>query len=413
MNKKVVIIGGGIIGLSTAYFLQKEGHEVTVIDQSDISSGASFVNAGYVSPSHVIPLAAPGMVSMGLKMMFNQASPFYLKPRLNLDLMKWAWAFNKSSTKKNVEKGAPVIAEIAVFSRTLFEEMKQDAIFDFHYERKGILMSYQSAKFEDKEAHLAEIAKAQGLEVNHVSKSELQKIEPELNAEGAFHYLCDAHTSPDQFMLQIKAYLKENGVEFIVNEPVLDFQKNGNAVNSLSTKNSTINFDELVIAAGSWSPILAKMLGVNLLVQAGKGYRMNVFRKTNINYPTILTDVNTAVTPMDGFTRFGGTMEIAGINQTINKVRVQQIAKNAKTFYPNLDISVEEMDLAKSGLRPVSPDGLPFIGRTKKYSNVCIATGHAMMGWTMGPASGKLIAEIISNKKPSLNVKPFSVDRKF
>jgi len=413
MSKKVVIIGGGIIGLSSAYFLLKEGHEVTVIDQSDISSGASFVNAGYISPSHVIPLAAPGMVAMGLKMMFNQASPFYLKPRLNLDLMKWAWAFNKSSTKINVDKGAPIIAEIAVFSRSLFEEMKQEAVFDFHFERKGILMSYQSAKFQEKEAHLAEVAKQQGLEVKHLSKSDLQKIEPELNAEGAYHYLCDAHSSPDDFMRNLKAYLKSNGVQFFTNEPVIEFQKSNNTVSNLITKNKSISFDELVIAAGSWSPILAKMLDVKLLVQAGKGYRINVFRKTNINYPNILTDVNTAVTPMDGFTRFGGTMEIAGINQSINKIRVQQIAKNAKTFYPNLEISSEEIDLAKSGLRPVSPDGLPFIGRTKQYSNVCIATGNAMMGWSMGPATGKLISEIISNKKTSLNINPFTIGRKF
>jgi D-amino-acid dehydrogenase len=413
MSKKVIIVGGGIIGLCSAYYLQKEGCEVTVVDQFGINSGASFVNAGYVSPSHVIPLAAPGMVSMGLKMMFNQASPFYLKPRLNFHLMKWAWAFNKSSTKKNVEKGAPVIAEITVFSRTLFEEMKSDKNFDFHFERKGILMSYQSSKFEDKEAHLAEVAKAQGLEVHHISKSKLKEIEPELNAEGAFHYLCDAHTTPDAFMLQLKTYLQEKGVQFVVNEPVLEFHKKGNSVTSLTTKNHSLSFDELVITAGSWSAILAKMLGIKLLVQAGKGYRMNVFRKTNINYPNILTDVNTAVTPMDGFTRFGGTMEIAGINETINKVRVQQIAKNASLFYPNLKINTEEIDLAKSGLRPVSPDGLPFIGRANNYLNVSIATGHAMMGWSMGPATGKLITEIITNKKTSLDLTPFSVNRKF
>jgi D-amino-acid dehydrogenase len=214
-------------------------------------------------------------------------------------------------------------------------------------------------------------------------------------------------------MLQMKAYLQQKGVHFFVNEEVLEFHKQGNVVKSLTTKKQSISFDELVISAGSWSPILAKMLGIKLLVQAGKGYRMNVFRKTNINYPNILTDVNTAVTPMDGFTRFGGTMEIAGINETINKVRVQQIAKNAISFYPNLEISKEEISLAKSGLRPVSPDGLPFIGRVQNYTNVCIATGHAMMGWTLGPATGKLISEIISNKKPTLNLAPFMVHRKF
>ena len=148
-----------------------------------------------------------------------------------------------------------------------------------------------------------------------------------------------------------------------------------------------------------------------MLVQAGKGYRINVNRNTGIKYPAILTELNTAVSPMDGFTRFGGTMEIAGINDTINQVRVKAIANAAQTFYPNLTITKQEMQGAASGLRPVSPDGLPFIGRTKKYSNVCFATGHAMMGWSQGPATGKLISEIISEKKPSINMKPFKIER--
>ncbi|MDP3313277.1 FAD-binding oxidoreductase [Lutibacter sp.] len=411
--KKIIIIGGGIIGLSSAYYLLKEGYTVTVIDQYDISSGASFVNAGYVSPSHVIPLAAPGMISMGIKMMFNAASPFYLKPRINLDLWKWAWAFNKSCTIENVKRGAPVIKDIAVFSRTLFEEMKENKVFDFHFEKKGILMCYQSAKFEDKEAYLAEVATEQGLEVKHISKDKLKEMEPEMEANGAYHYLCDAHTIPDDFMLEFKNYLTKQGVKFYLNQPVLGFDKKGTKIKNVKIENKNIDCDEIVIAAGSWSPALVKMLEINLLVQAGKGYRINVARETNIKYPSILTDVNTAVTPMNGFTRFGGTMEIVGISSHINKIRVHQIAKNAKIFYPNVNINRAEMENAACGLRPVSPDGLPFIGRTKKYSNVCIATGHAMMGWTMGPATGKLISEIVSEKQSTLNLEPFSVDRKY
>ncbi|MBL4939539.1 MAG: FAD-dependent oxidoreductase, partial [Lutibacter sp.] len=146
MKKEVVIIGGGIIGLSAAYYLLKEGHAVTVIDKSDITSGASFVNAGFISPSHIIPLAAPGMVAMGIKMMFNSASPFYLKPRLNLDLIKWAWSFNKSATAKHVREAAPIIKNFTEFSRELFEEMKGSMPFNFHFERKGLLMCYQTSK---------------------------------------------------------------------------------------------------------------------------------------------------------------------------------------------------------------------------------------------------------------------------
>ena len=177
MSKKVVVIGGGIIGLSSAYYLLKEGHKVKVIDQFDISSGASFVNAGYISPSHIVPLAAPGMVINGIKMMFNQASPFYIKPRFDVDLLKWAWNFNKSSTAKHVQKSVPVIKDITVFSSGLFEEMKNSNLFDFHYEKKGLLISYQTSKFENKEQNLALIAKDQGLDVLHIDKAKLKEME--------------------------------------------------------------------------------------------------------------------------------------------------------------------------------------------------------------------------------------------
>ena len=411
--KKVVIIGGGIVGLSTAYYLQQEDCEVIVIDKSDISAGASFVNAGYISPSHVIPLSAPGMVASGIRMMFNPASPFYLKPRFNADLWRWAWAFYKSATAKHVKEAAPIIKDLTVFSRELYQDMKDQSIFDFQFERKGLLMCYQTAKFEDKEAHLAEVAQGQGLEVKRLDKSELHKMEPELQAEGAYYFTCDAHSTPGDFMQKMHHYLESKGVIFYTDETVLDFDINSDSVKSLTTSKQTLTFDELVVATGSWTPLLAKKLGVKMLIQAGKGYRINVHRKTGINYPAILAERNTAVSPMEGFTRFGGTMEIAGINHNVNPLRVKAIADAAHAFYPNITINNNEMAEADSGLRPVSPDGLPFIGRTKYFKNVCFAAGHAMMGWSQGPATGKLVSEIISHKKTFLNMDGFSPDRKF
>jgi len=411
--KKVIIIGGGIVGLSTAYYLQQESCEVIVIDKSDIKAGASFVNAGYISPSHVIPLAAPGMVASGIKMMFNPASPFYLKPRFDADLWRWAWAFNKSATAKHVKEVAPIIKDLTVFSRELYQEMKDQKIFDFQFERKGLLMCYQTSKFEDKEAHMAEVARAQGLKVTQITKGELQKMEPEINAEGAYYYTCDAHATPGDFMLKMHNYLKTKGVTFYTDETVLDFNFNADTVKTITTTKQTLSFDELVIATGSWTPILAKKLGIKMLIQAGKGYRINVHRKTGINYPAILAERNTAVTPMEGFTRFGGTMEIAGINHNINPVRVKAIADAANAFYPNVTINNDEMAEADSGLRPVSPDGLPFIGRTKNFKNLCFAAGHSMMGWSQGPATGKLVSELIIGKKISFNLDAFSPDRRF
>jgi D-amino-acid dehydrogenase len=413
LGKKVVIIGGGIIGLSTAYYLQQEGCIVSIIDKSDMRHGASFVNAGYISPSHVIPLSAPGMVASGIKMMFNSASPFYLKPKFDFDLWRWAWAFNKSATAKHVAYAAPLIKNFTILSRELYQDMKNRNIFDFQFEHKGLLMCYQTSKFENKEAHLAEMAQEQGLEVKHIDKVTLGKMEPELNAEGAYYFTCDAHSTPDHFMQKMHHYLEDKGISFYTKETVLNFEYNSKTVKSVRTNKQTHTFDELVIASGSWTPQLAQKLGLKLLIQAGKGYRINVRRKTGIKYPAILAERNTAVSPMQGFTRFGGTMEIDGINHKINPVRVKAIAEAAKAFYPNLTINKDEMADADCGLRPVSPDGLPFIGRTKNYKNICIAAGHAMMGWSQGPATGKLISEIITDKKLSVKIDGFSPDRRF
>ncbi|MBL4605313.1 MAG: FAD-dependent oxidoreductase [Flavobacteriaceae bacterium] len=413
--KNCVIIGGGIIGLSTAYYLQKEGHQVTVIDKSDFSKGASYVNAGYITPSHIISLASPGIITKGLKWMLNPASPFYVKPRLDVDFLKWSLAFKRSANKKKVAQSIPAIKDINIFSRELFEEMKASNDFEFHYERKGLLMAYRTDKMGEEEWEVGKKAIALGMKVENLSAKQVLELQPKanLNAKGAVYFHSDAHMTPGDFMKEMLFYLKAKGVKILGEEEVLDIEVSGNSISKLITDKREIKVDEVVMAAGSWSPLLSKKLGVKMLLQAGKGYSINVARETNITLPTILCEAKVAVTPMEGFTRFAGTMEIAGINHEINPVRVHAIASAAQKFYPKFTMSEEEKKDAQCGLRPVTPDGLPYVGRTSKCKNLTIATGHAMMGWSMGPATGKLITEIISEQKPSLDLTSFHPDRKF
>lgn len=413
--KKVVIIGGGIVGLSTAYYLQKEGHQVTIIDQSDFSSGASYVNAGYITPSHIISLAAPGIITKGLKWMLNPASPFYIKPRLDSDFLRWALAFKKSANKKKVATSIPVIKDINVFSRELYQEMKNSGDFDFHYEHKGLLMAYKNEKVGEEEWQVGQKAMQLGLKVAHLSPKEVEEIQPKANLDikGAVYFHSDAHMTPNHFMRDMLAHLKRKGVTVLAKEKVLDIILTKDTISSVVTDHRKIDADEVVMAAGSWTPMLSKKLGIRMLLQAGKGYRIDVKRPTNITLPTILCEAKVAVTPMDGFTRFAGTMEIGGINHKIHPTRVNAIANAAAHYFKGVEILEEEKTNAQCGLRPVTPDGLPYIGRTSKYRNLTIATGHAMMGWSMGPATGKLITEIISEKKSSLDLRPFNVDRKF
>ena len=416
MSKNIVIIGGGIAGLSSAYFLRKSGHRVTVIEKTDLTQGASFVNAGFITPSHIIPLAAPGMMSKGLKWMFNSASPFYLKPRWDPEFFKWAWYFKRASTEAKVEKAIPVIKDINILSRGLFEDIKASGdLGDFHLERKGLLMLYKSEKAGEEELKVAEKAKFLGLEVEALNLEQLKNFEPEveLDVAGAIHYECDGHTTPTEFMPKMVAYLKSAGVQIRTEEEVQSIAVSGKTVQNVVTDKGEYKSDELVLAAGSWTANLVKQLDLNIPLQAGKGYRINVERDTKIHYPAVLMEAKVAVTPMRGFTRFAGTMEFSGINHKIRKERVKAIADTAKQYYPELEFTSEELASAKSGLRPVTPDGLPYIGRSYKFKNLCFATGHAMMGWSLGPATGLLVSEIIDGKRPSMDLTAFDPDRKF
>lgn len=413
--KHCVIIGGGIIGLSTAYYLRKEGHEVTVIDRSNFSGGASYVNAGYITPSHIISLAAPGIITKGLKWMLDSSSPFYVKPRLDIDFLKWGWAFKRSANHKKVVASIPVIKDINVFSRELYQELKNSGDFDFHYEHKGLLMAYKDEKVGEEEWEVGQKAIELGLKVEHLSKKQVDELQPKANLDvkGGVYFHSDAHMTPGDFMKQMLEFLRKNGVNVLAEEEVSDIEFTNGAITKIMTNKREVGVDEVILAAGSWTSKLSKKLGINMLLQAGKGYRINVARETNIVLPTILCEAKVAVTPMDGFTRFAGTMEIGGINHTINPTRVNAIARAGENYFRGLAITDQEKAEAQCGLRPLTPDGLPYIGRSAKCKNLTIATGHAMMGWSMGPATGKLVTEIISEQKSSLDLTPYHPDRKF
>jgi len=416
MGKNILIIGGGIVGLCSAYYLQKEGHQVIVIDKSNMSEGASYVNAGYITPSHIIPLASPGMIAKGIKWMFNSSSPFYMKPRFDPDFLKWSWYFHRASTKNKVEKAIPVIKDINLLSRDLFEDIKTSGDLGvFHLERKGLLMLYKTEAAGEEEMKVAEKAKHLGLEVESLNKQQLSVIEPnaKIEARGAIHYECDGHMTPTEFMPKMISFLKGTGVSINANEEVLNIESTNNNIQQIITSKDVYKADEVVLAAGSWSGKLSRKLNVKLPMQAGKGYRINMERPTGISIPAVLMEAKVAVTPMKGFTRFAGTMEFTGINSIIRKERIEAIAKAAQDFYPEIELTSHEKARAKSGLRPVSPDGLPYIGKCNSFGNLTFATGHAMMGWSLGPATGKLVAEIISGKKTSMDISPFAPLRRF
>lgn len=411
---KAVVIGGGIIGLSAAYYLQKSGWDVTVVDKTDLSDSCSYGNLGMIVPSHFVPLAAPGMISQGIRWMFDKKSPFYVKPSLNPDLISWGLKFMKSATTKHVEASASYLLNINLFSKTLYEDLAREPGFDFGLEKKGILMYYKTEKVGEEEIHLGAKGRALGLDVEALNKQQVQALEPtiELDILGAVHYRSDAHLHPNKLIPQLIAHLGKAGVVFKTGASVEQVIKAGNTIKKVVTSKEEIAADLFIMAGGSWLPQLTKLAGVPISLMPGKGYSFTLDHpEKKLNVPAILCEARVAITPMNGKMRYGGTMEIGAVNDKINMNRVHGIVESVSRYFPNIRLDMPSKQDIWYGFRPCTPDGLPYIGYSKKVSNLLIAGGHAMSGLSLGPATGKLLAELAANQPTSVKIDAFSPDR--
>ena len=412
----VIVIGGGIIGLSSAYFLEESGHQVTVIDQTDMTDSCSYGNCGYICPSHFVPLATPGIVKQGLKWMLNSQSPFYVKPRLDMSLIKWGLKFMKMATEENVNKAAIPLRDYSLMSKQWYAHWESLPQFKFAYEHKGLLEIFQTQKAGDHAHHLVHKAQEIGLtDTRLLNQEELFAMEPnhKINAIGAIHFGCDGHLYPNKLMQQLIADLKTKGVVFKTNEAVVNFEKSNGKINAVITDSNKYKADAVVLATGSWSRELAKILDMDLLLMPGRGYSMTIENTPyQTNYPSVLVEGRVALTPFEGNKmRFGGTMEITTTNSAPKLNRVVGILKAVKSFYPSFDIPVPTLDKVWYGYRPCSADGLPYLGRTKKWNNLVVATGHAMVGLSLGAGTGKLVSEIIDEKPTSIDISSYNPER--
>ncbi len=403
---KILIIGGGVIGMACAFFLQKEGCEVTIVDKGDLETGCSYENAGMVVPSHFIPLAAPGVISQGMRWLLDAESPFYIKPRLDRELLRWGWHFYRATHPKRVEKAIPILRDLSLLSKSLYQDWAKELDFSFAFTQKGLLMLCRDPHCLEEEAHTAQMANQLGIEAQVLDQAGLKKMESHLSEEviGGVYFPGDAHLDPQLLLAGLKKHLRVKGVRFLSQWEVKDFEKSGNRLQAVVGEKGRIEADEILVASGSWSPQVVKALRLHLPLQAGKGYSITLPHPPHpINHATILTEAKVAVTPFEKNIRFGGTMEIAGLKQNINTRRVQGILNAIPRYYRDYEVELPPLEKIWTGLRPCSPDGLPYIGRVEHFDNLSIASGHAMMGLSLAPITGKLIAETITHKNLSLD----------
>lgn len=412
---KVGIIGGGVSGLFSAYYLRLAGCEVTVLDNGTFADSCSHGNAGMIVPSHIIPLAAPGMIAKGIRWMFQSDSPFYVKPRLNRDLIRWGWLFHRHATAAHVERAIPILRDLSLLSKKGYQDLAKTGDVDFGWKERGLLMLYQTAENEHEMADEADVANRAGVEAQVLTGQQVQDLEPDarVTVRGAVFYPGDAHIYPNQLIPALVARLRQLGVTLLENQQVTNMNVQSGAVSQVRTAaGASYSFDELVLAAGAWSPELMHKLGLNLPLQGGKGYSFMLPESDqSIRVPAIMLEARATATPMNGQLRVAGTLEIAGTDLSVNMNRVRGIVQSINRYYPDLPVTSPKPNAVWRGLRPCSPDGLPYIGRVGHLRNVTLATGHGMMGVSLGPATGILVAEAVTGQTSSLSLEPFAANR--
>lgn len=408
----VLIIGSGAIGVCSAYYLAKEGLQVSIVEKGEIASGCSGANAGLIVPSYSIPLAAPGVLSQALRWVLKSDSPFYIKPRFDPALLSWLWQFRKSCSLKQMYEGLRVLRDLNYASLELFDHLIREESLEYNYQKKGWLMVYKSEQGFEQALKETKLLHSYDIELEILSANETLEMEPTLRPEisGGIFFPEDAHLDPAKFIQALAERLQQLGVSIQTETELLEFKTSRGSITAVRTSQADYKAKQFVLATGAWTSALVKNLGLRLPVQPAKGYSVSIKRPdTCPERPLYLTEAKVAVTPLEDVLRFAGTLEFTGMDFSINPRRVKAIMDAAKAYLQQ----IEDLDVVKiwCGLRPCTPDGLPVIDRISGYKNLFVATGHGMLGITLAPITGNLISQLICEQTPDLTLEPLSMTR--
>lgn len=454
----VLIIGGGIIGLACAHYLQQRGRRVTVIDRGTIGSGASHGNCGIVCPSHVLPLAEPGAVAAALASLLRSGSPLRIKPRLDVRLWRWMWNFARRCNERDMLAAGKALQPLLERSRTLYHRLMREEQLACGWQTRGVLFVFASPeKLEEYAATNRLLTEHFNLPAERIAGDTLAEREPGLKEglAGAWYYPGDAHLRPDQLLSAWRARLAERGVEFVEHCEFIEFVgaspalqrtspqrtaaatapgtangsgapmeptaamvpggisggAGGRMVQAVRTSTGEFQAGAFVVAAGVWSGQFAKALGARLPLEPGKGYSITyALPDPPVRTPVILPERRVVFTPFEKGLRMGSIMEFAGFDTSISPRRLRMLTAAARDFLRN-----PPPDDAPAqpwyGWRPMTYDSLPVIDRAPRYDNLFVAAGHNMLGVTLAPATGELIASMICGTRPEVEPGPYALQR--
>ena len=421
MTKRVIVIGGGVIGAACAHYLHASGWHVRIVEKKGFGSGAAHANCGYVSPSHVLPIPGPGVIGKTLKAMLSPNSPFSIKPRFDPALWSWLIQFARYCNARQMLAGGKTIQKLLNSSRAMYDDLFANEPLDAEWQTSGVLYPFLNQAGMD---HYAETDKRLntefGLAAVRYDGDAVSTLEPALKSglAGGWYYSADAHLRPDKLMSSWKQLLQSRGVEIHEWHEFQGFSKTARSrsgsgahrIAGVKTSKGDFEADAFVVATGAWTPILNQHLGCKVPIQPGKGYSLTMARPAKCPViPMIFEEHRVAVTPWASGYRLGSTMEFAGYDETINPRRIELLRAGAGHYL--LEPTAEPVTEQWYGWRPMTPDSLPIIDRCPDLENVYIAAGHNMLGLSMAPATGKLVAELLNGTPTHIPIEPLSIGR--
>ncbi len=411
--KTIAIIGGGVVGTMAAYYLNRAGWSVTVLDKGTIGGGCSHGNCGYICPSHVLPLAVAGAIGSTLKSLFAKNSPLKVRPGFALRNLGWFLRFARQCNRSAMMDAALGIQALLDSSRRLYDELLEAEQLDVEWDTYGLLFVFQTAKaFE----HYAETDRLLGESFARPARrfdaDALRKLEPALkpgSVAGGYLYDCDAQLRPDKLMTELRRLLIARGVTFVEQAEMTGFRTESDKAGAVTTTRGSFPADAFLVATGAWTPLLQWHLGGKVPIIPGKGYSITLKRPAVCpTFPMIFEEHRVAVSPFASGFRIGSTMEFAGYDDTLNRSRLQLLRDGASHYLNDTDAPAFE---EWWGWRPMTYDGLPIIDRSRLHPNVFIAAGHGMLGLSMATGTGKLIRELLTGESPHIDPRPYSAGR--
>lgn len=411
--RHVVIVGAGIIGLSTAWFLLRRGVKVTVLDREELGQSASCGNAGLLSIGHY-PLTRPGASWRGMKWMFDATSPLYIKPRPDWDLVRWLWGFHRHCNRRYLDRCMAVLCDMGFKTLAIYEEMIREESIDCDYARDGWLDVVMKPENMDAAEAEAQSLVRYGYSYRRLTGDELRARDPIFRPEiaGAIHYTDSAHAHPGDFLIGLARACRTRGANVRTDANVVGFERASSGVVSgvRLADGSIVEGDAVVLAAGVWSDGLSESLGVRVPMMGARGYHLQLRGLPRLpSTGMVLHETFVAVTPMRNELRLAGTLEIDRLDQPWRRDRLAKLPAGAARYLLGLEQAKTNAEWA--GYRPCTSDGMPVLGFAKRAPGVLIAGGHAMMGMTLGPVTGKAAVELLFGETPCFDVSMLRADR--